>query len=376
MVAAGAESTARMGTSPHRRLNPLTGEWVLVSPQRLDRPWLGHVDRPNAAARAAFDPTCYLCPGNARAGAQRNPAYTGTFVFTNDFPALLPGSERGSSTGHALLRFQDQPGTCRVVCFSPRHDLTLAEMASEDIAAVINTWVEQTEELGRTYAWVQVFENKGEQMGASNPHPHGQIWASAELPTIPALEARHQAEYLAAHGSSLLVDYAAEEVRRAERVVAASDAWLAVVPYWAVWPFEVLLMPRRSVGRLPDLTPSERADLAGVLRQLLVRYDNLFEVACPYSMGWHGAPLRPRVGRVAAARALLPAPAALGRGAQVSGRIRNAGRTPTRPHSRAGGGNAPDASRRPVRPSGPNHPVNCAQADGLVPRRRLGRSAG
>ncbi len=275
---------------PHRRLNPLTGEWTLVSPQRIERPWLGRVDRPSTTAVPAYDPACYLCPGNPRAGGQRNPAYASTYVFTNDFPALLPEATPPPEPRHPLLHWQPQSGTCRVVCFSPRHDLTLAELTPEAIGAVIETWCEQTIELGRQHAWVQVFENKGEQMGASNPHPHGQIWASAEVPTVPALEARSQAAYHDAHASSLLVDYASEETLRAERVVAASEAWLAVVPFWAVWPFEVLLMPRRSVARLPDLAAAERADLAGILKRLLVCYDNLFEVPFPYSMGWHGAP--------------------------------------------------------------------------------------
>jgi len=275
---------------PHRRFNPLTGEWVLVSPQRLDRPWLGRVDRPALIARPAYDPACYLCPGNERAGGQRNPAYPGTFVFTNDFPALLPEAAGEPEAGHPLLKLQAQPGTCRVVCFSPRHDLTLAELAPEAIAAVIDTWAEQTEELGRTYAWVQVFENKGELMGASNPHPHGQIWASEHVPTLPANEGQHQAAYRQTHGSLLLLDYATEEDRRAERVVVASAHWLAVVPFWAVWPFETLLLPRGPVARLPDLTTAERQDLSRILRRVLVHYDNLFETPFPYSLGWHGAP--------------------------------------------------------------------------------------
>ncbi len=276
--------------SPHRRFNPLTGEWVLVSPQRLDRPWLGRVDPPTAAARPAYDTACYLCPGNLRASGDRNPEYERTFVFTNDYPALIPttGAENGGT--HPLLQAAPQPGTCRVVCFSPRHDLSLAELATDEILDVVETWAEQTAELGRTYAWVQVFENKGEMMGASNPHPHGQIWASEDVPTLPAAEGRHQTDYQRSHGSSLLLDYVAEETRLADRVVVASEHWAAVVPFWAVWPFETLLLPRNPVMRLPDLSEEARLDLSQVLKRLLVRYDNLFEVSFPYSLGWHGAP--------------------------------------------------------------------------------------
>jgi UDPglucose--hexose-1-phosphate uridylyltransferase len=275
---------------PRRRRNPLTGEWVLVSPQRLDRPWLGRVDRPALEARPAYDAGCYLCPGNARASGQSNPDYTGTHVFTNDFPALLPDAGRGSEGGHPLLRSQAQPGTCRVVCFSPRHDLSLAEMATDDILGVVETWAEQTTELGRTYPWVQVFENKGELMGASNPHPHGQIWASENVPSLPSVEGQRQAAYHQEYRSSLLVDYAAEETRLAERVVIASNHWVAVVPFWAVWPFETLLLPRGPVARLPELSAAERLDLSRLLKRLLMSYDDLFGVSFPYSLGWHGAP--------------------------------------------------------------------------------------
>ena len=277
-------------SAPHRRRNPLTGEWVLVSPQRLDRPWLGRVDRPASAARPAFDAACYLCPGNLRAGGVRNPPYEQTFVFTNDYPALVPNSDPGDQHAHPLLQAAPQPGTCRVVCFSPRHDLSLAELTTDEIIGVVEVWAEQTAELGRKFAWVQVFENKGELMGASNPHPHGQIWASAAVPTVPAVEGRHQAAYYQLHHSPLLVDYAAEEARLAERLVAASEHWAAVVPFWAVWPFETILLPRAPVKRLPDLSPGERADLSRLLKRLLVRYDNLFEVSFPYSLGWHAAP--------------------------------------------------------------------------------------
>ncbi len=176
------------------------------------------------------------------------------------------------------------------MCFSPRHDLSLAELPTDEIQGVVEVWAEQTAELGRTHAWVQVFENKGELMGASNPHPHGQIWASADVPTLPAAEGQHQTAYHRSHGSSMLLDYAAEETRLADRVVVASEHWAAVVPFWAVWPFETLLLPRNPVLRLPDLSADERLDLSQVLKRLLVRYDNLFEVSFPYSLGWHGAP--------------------------------------------------------------------------------------
>jgi len=279
--------------SAHRRQNPLTGEWVLVSPQRLDRPWLGRVDPPASAARPPYDAGCYLCPGNTRAGGERNPSYASTYVFTNDFPALVPDGAASSEKAHLLFQTTPQAGTCRVVCFSPRHDLSLAELAPTEICSVVETWAEQTAELGRTYPWVQVFENKGELMGASNPHPHGQIWASAHVPSIPTVERQRQATYRMAHHSSLLLDYADEEARLEERQVLASDNWLVVVPFWAVWPFETLILPRRAVARLPDLTATEREDLAHVLKRLLVRYDNLFEVSFPYSLGWHGAPYSP-----------------------------------------------------------------------------------
>jgi UDPglucose--hexose-1-phosphate uridylyltransferase len=274
---------------PHRRRNALTGEWVQVSPQRTQRPWQGRVDDAPSAQRPAHDPSCYLCPGNERAGGQRNPDYDGTFVFDNDFAALLPDETPAGSTD-GLLEAAPVRGTCRVLCFSPRHDLTLAQMESAAVRAVVDAWSGQVEELGRDYPWVQVFENKGEQMGCSNPHPHGQVWALDALPNEPRKEEGAQREYAAAHGRPLLLDYADLEARQGERVVEASDAWLAVVPWWAVWPFETLLLPRRPVLRLPDLGDDERDDLTTILGRLLRRYDGLFDTSFPYSMGWHGAP--------------------------------------------------------------------------------------
>ncbi|GAB4420277.1 MAG: galactose-1-phosphate uridylyltransferase [Anaerolineae bacterium] len=275
---------------PHRRYNPLTGEWVLVSPHRTKRPWQGQVERPPQETRPAYDPQCYLCPGNSRAGGLQNPPYDNTFVFTNDFSALLPDTPPAAIASHPLLRTESESGICRVICFSPRHDLTLPEMAVEDIRHVIDVWAEQVTELGKQYRWVQVFENKGAIMGCSNPHPHGQIWAGSALPNEPAKEERQQRVYFEERKLPLLVDYADIESILRERIVVENKDWVAVVPYWAVWPFETLLLPRRHVLRLPDLTDSERDALADILKRLLTRYDNLFEVSFPYSMGWHGAP--------------------------------------------------------------------------------------
>jgi UDPglucose--hexose-1-phosphate uridylyltransferase len=278
---------------PHRRYNPLTGQWLLVSPQRTRRPWQGQTESVQGQRRPAYDSTCYLCPGNRRAGDAVNPAYTGTFVFDNDFSALLPGVPPpvvDPGAADPLLRVEPTAGLCRVICFSPRHDLTLAEMDTAAVAEVVNTWAAETAALGERYRWVQVFENKGAVMGCSNPHPHGQIWASSALPTEPAAEDRHQRAYFEVHGSPLLVDYAARERALGLRLVSENDAFLAVVPFWATWPFETLILPRRRVARLPDLAPAERSGLAALLKTVLGAYDRLFDISFPYSLGWHGAP--------------------------------------------------------------------------------------
>lgn len=274
---------------PHRRLNVLTGQYVLISPHRTKRPWQGKVEELPPDNRPKYDPTCYLCPGNGRAGSATNPKYESTFVFTNDFAAILP-DVMAAPLADDLFRSEPVSGICRVICFSPRHDLTLPEMALPDIRGVVDVWAAQSAELGLNYKWVQVFENKGALMGCSNPHPHGQIWALDALPNNPSKEDRTQAAYWQKHGRPLLLDYVERELEQEERLVVVNEYWAAVVPYWAFWPFEILLLPRRHVLRLPDLSDDERDALADILKRLLIRYDNLFKISFPYSMGWHGAP--------------------------------------------------------------------------------------
>jgi len=279
--------------TPHRRYNPLTDEWVLVSPQRLERPWQGQIEPGGREARLAYDAACYLCPGNVRANGARNPPYTGTFAFDNDFPALLPeGAAEPAPPRSELIVSEPVAGRCRVVCFSPRHDLTLAEMDAAAIRGVVDAWASETEALAREpgIRYVQAFENKGAMMGCSNPHPHGQVWATSAIPVVPARKLGAQRAWLERHGRDLLGDYLEEELRRDERVVCRNDGWVALVPYWAVWPFELMLLPTRRVPDLPSLEARERDQLAELLRRVAARYDNLFRVSFPYSMGFHGRP--------------------------------------------------------------------------------------
>jgi UDPglucose--hexose-1-phosphate uridylyltransferase len=277
---------------PHRRLNPLTGEWALVSPHRALRPWQGQVEELPPDTRPAFDPTCYLCPGNVRANGERNPEYTGTFVFENDFAALRPHGTGAGVDVDGLLVAREETGLCRVICFSPRHDLSLPEMDTAGIRGVVDLWAEQYAELGARpeIGHVQIFENKGEMMGSSNPHPHGQIWAQASVPLGPARELARQAEHFDRHRRTLLGDYLRLEEARGERIVCGNEHFVALVPFWAVWPFETLVVSRRPVGDLTMLDDAERDGFADVLRRLTARYDNLFGVSFPYSAGIHQAP--------------------------------------------------------------------------------------
>jgi UDPglucose--hexose-1-phosphate uridylyltransferase len=282
-----------MFDSPHRRFNPLTGDWVLVSPHRAGRPWLGQVEKTPPENLPSYDPGCYLCPGNERAGGIRNPDYTSTFVFDNDFTALLPDPvERSVDPSHPLLASAPERGLCRVVCFSPRHDLTLPELDLSAIQHIVATWTEQTAELGAKdfIQNVQVFENKGAMMGCSNPHPHSQIWAQSGLPNEISKELASQAAYFESHQRPLLIDYLEEEHQRGERIVFQNAHFIALVPFWAVWPFEILLVAKRPTAYLMDLSPDELGELAEALRQVTTRFDNLFEISFPYSMGFHQAP--------------------------------------------------------------------------------------
>jgi len=281
-----------LATHVHRRRNPLSGEWVLVSPHRTQRPWQGQVEASAGPVALAYDPDCYLCPGNARAGGVRNPAYAGPFVFDNDFAALRPDTPAGQYARGALIEARSESGLCRVICFSPRHDLGLAQLPAAQVRAVIDTWAAQTMDLGGRpdIRAVQIFENRGAMMGASNPHPHGQIWANATVPPLLATEVAAQHGHLERSGQCLLCSYLEEELRLRDRLVVVNDGFVALVPFWATWPFETLLLPRRHAGSLDVLPGAARAALVEVLQRLTSLYDGLFACAFPYTAGWHQSP--------------------------------------------------------------------------------------
>ncbi len=279
---------------PHRRFNALRRSWVLVSPQRTERPWQGQTTKPAQSERVTYDPKCYLCPGNPRAGGKQTPKYTGVYAFDNDYPALLPGDPNAApipSKG-SLLVSEPEVGRCRVVCFDPDHSLTLAQMPVASIEKVVAQWKEETATLGSSddIGYVQIFENRGAMMGSSNPHPHCQIWATGHVPDEPLLEGQAQLAYLQEHGTTLLADYLAQELAAGERIVCSNDAFVAVVPFWAVWPFETLILSRTQIGSFVDFADKESKGLAEILHEVTATYDKVFNTSFPYTMGFHQRP--------------------------------------------------------------------------------------
>jgi len=283
---------AALGGRPHRRYDLLRDEWILVSPHRTQRPWQGQVEDRSSEVRAEYDPSCYLCPGNVRANGERNPVYHTTFVYDNDFPALLTEGEPVAVDDGSLLIARSELGLCRVICYSPRHDLTLGEMTTPDVRRVVDVWADQTVGIGSIpfISYVQIFENRGAMMGSSNPHPHGQIWSNETIPELPGRELTAQRRHLLDRGTCLLCSYLRRERELGVRIVVENEGFVALVPFWAVWPFETLVLSRRHVADIPSLDPLERDQLADLLRRLTARYDNLFRVSFPYSMGFHQMP--------------------------------------------------------------------------------------
>jgi UDPglucose--hexose-1-phosphate uridylyltransferase len=278
--------------NPHRRYNPLTGEWVLVSPHRSKRPWQGQVEKVVEEKRPAHDPNCFLCPGNDRIGGEKNPNYEDVYSFQNDFSALLQDTPKGKFEDGELFRAESESGVCKVICFSPDHSLTVPEMEVENIRKVVDLWCKEYKELGdrEDIGYVQIFENKGAIMGCSNPHPHGQIWASGLVPLETSKESDTQKAYFEKHGKTMLFDYLNSELEKKERILAENDSFVALIPFWAVWPFESMIISKRAVSNLLELTDEERTDLADIYKKLTIMYDNLFEVSFAYSAGLHQAP--------------------------------------------------------------------------------------
>ena len=275
--------------TPHRRYNPLSDKWVLVSPHRADRPWHGKVERPNDPPQSSHDENCYLCAGNTRASGKVNENYTGCFVFDNDFAALQE-NELNETFTDGLMHASSVSGECKVLCYSPDHSKTMPELDVAEIEQVIDAWCDLYNELEEKYQWVQIFENKGEINGCSNPHPHGQVWASGHIPDELGREATQQKAYFDQHKRPLLLDYLEQEIENKQRIVCLNDDWVALVPYWASWPFETILLPRSHKPHMNDLNDGQKRSLAEILKQLTTRYDNLFKTPFPYSMGWHSRP--------------------------------------------------------------------------------------
>lgn len=277
---------------PHRRFNPLTGEWVLISPHRTQRPWQGQQENEKSQEIPSYDPNCYLCPGNIRANKETNPKYEKTFVFENDFPALYDNDETLPENPNELLLAKKEIGTCKVICYSPLHNLTMAKMTPGQIVNVIEEWIKQYKQIGsqKNINYVQIFENRGPEMGASNPHPHGQLWATSQLPTIVEKEQNSQLSYVKKNKSNLLADYLETELKTGDRVVDKNDDFVTLVPFWAVWPYETMILPRKSLMAISELNGEQIKNLAESLKIILTKYDNLFQTSFPYSMGIHQKP--------------------------------------------------------------------------------------
>ena len=279
-----------VSSHPHRRFNALTGEWILISPHRAKRPWLGQTEKLPDAVKPTYDPKCYLCPGNTRVNGDHNPVYTDNYVFTNDFAALMPDTPKDGVKNDDLFKMQPARGTARVICFPPDHSKTLPLLEQKEIRRVVDLWGSQFAELKQQYTYVQLFENKGAVMGCSNPHPHGQIWACDFIPEEISKELNEQRKYFASHGTKLLEDYLKAELQKKERIVFETEHWVCLVPFWAFWPFETMLLPKFSVQTIDELNDAQRDDLALAIKMITTRYDNLFETSFPYAMGWHNAP--------------------------------------------------------------------------------------
>ena len=279
---------------PHRRLNILTGQWVLVSAHRAKRPWNGQVEKTVVTATDSYNADCYLCPGNTRISGIKNPDYQGPYIFTNDHAALLEDAPHFSHSHGGLLKAESEAGCCKVICFTPRHDLTLAQMSVSEIKQVIDLWTQEYAKLAQqeSIKYVQIFENKGAIMGCSNPHPHGQIWAQQSVPSELCNELTHmQAHYRKKNQSPLLIDYLQLELEQGIRLVCENEHFAVLVPYWAAWPFEVLLLPKQQASHLLELSDAQRSAFAAILQMLTIKYDNLFNTSFAYSAGIHQAPV-------------------------------------------------------------------------------------
>ena len=276
---------------PHKRFNILSDEWVLVSPHRTKRPWQGKMEDIVTDNRPSYDPDCYLCPGNARAGGEQNPPYEFTNVFTNDFAALLDDGGI-DQRGEGLLKIQEEKGICKVICFSPDHSLTIPEMQKDNLIKVVKMWMEEFAELSKIdyISNVQIFENKGAIMGCSNPHPHGQIWAQSSIPNEIAKCTHTQEAYFKSNGRSLLGDYLDQEIKSRERIICSNEHFVCLIPFWAVWPYETMIIPKRHFQAVSDMTSEETEAFADIMLKITIRYDNLFNTSFPYSAGMQQRP--------------------------------------------------------------------------------------